>query len=94
MTGYANRLWRAWRRRAYRSGMALGAGARMEPERRLAELDRWVGCWVAVKDGHVVAAAPTSRELVLRVNSMGPSARGAVAQFVPVPSDDIVIGVG
>lgn len=88
------RPWRAWRRRGYGASMGLGAGSRVEPERRLPELDNWVGCWVAVKDGHVVTAAPTSHELVLRVKSMGKEAEGAVAQFVPVPSDDIVIGVG
>lgn len=94
MALHSIRPWRAWWRREYRGAMALGAGSRMDPERRLAELDGWVGCWVAVKDGHVVTAAPTSRELVLRVRSMGQAAEGAVAQFVPEPSDDIVIGVG
>jgi hypothetical protein len=74
--------------------MALGTGPRVEPERRLPELDQWVGCWVAVKDGKVVTAANSSHELVLRVREMGESAHGAVAQFVPEPSDDIVIGVG
>lgn len=74
--------------------MGLGAGSRVQPERRLPELDSWVGCWVAVKQGKVVAAAATSHELVLRVKEMGQGARGAVAQFVPQPSDDIVIGVG
>jgi len=74
--------------------MGLGAGSRVEPERRLPELDNWVGCWVAVKDGKVVAAAAASHELVLRVTEMGERAHGAVAQFVPEPSDDIVIGVG
>jgi hypothetical protein len=49
-------LWRAARRPGYRRLMA-GRAQRMEPERRLPELDRWEGLWVAVKDGHVVAAA-------------------------------------
>lgn len=88
------RPWRAWRRRGYGSGMGLGAGSRVEPERRLSELDDWVGHWVAVKDGHVVAAAETSHELVVRVREKGEAAAGAVAQFVPEPTDDIVIGVG
>jgi len=88
------RPWRAWRRRGYGASMGLGAGSRVEPERRLPELDNWVGCWVAVKDGKVVAAAAASHELVLRVTEMGERAHGAVAQFVPEPSDDIVIGVG
>ncbi len=88
------RTWRGRRARANLSSMGLGAGSRVEPERRLPELDKWVGCWVAVKDGQVVAAASTSRELVRHVKELGERARGAVAQFVPMPSDDIVIGVG
>ena len=36
----------------------------MEPERRLPELDQYVGLWVAVKDGKVIAVASTSLELV------------------------------
>lgn len=88
------RPWRRWLTRGYRVPMGLGAGSRMEPERRVAELDGWTGHWVAVKDGCVVAAAPTSHELVYRVKSMGANAAGAVAQYVPEPSDDIVIGVG
>lgn len=92
-----SRLIRPWRgrpARRYRTDMGLGAGSSLEPERRLAELDGWVGCWVAVKHGHVIAAAPTSHELVYKVQSMGSKATGAVAQYVPEPSDDIVIGVG
>lgn len=88
------RLWWGRRGRGYRDDMALGSGARVQPERRLSELDQWVGCWVAVKDGEVVTAANSSHELVLRVRELGDRARGAVAQFVPEPSDDIVIGVG
>jgi hypothetical protein len=87
-------LWRGRRARANVVRMGLAAGARVEPERRLPELDNWVGCWVAVKDGKVVAAAASSHELVRKVKELGERARGAVAQFVPVPSDDIVIGVG
>lgn len=75
----------------YRRAMAP---ARMEPERRLAELDRWAGCWVAVKDGKVIAAAPNSRELVPELRRLGPAAEGAVAQYVTPPSDAIMIGVG
>jgi hypothetical protein len=68
----------------------------MEPERRLPELDRWVGLWVAVKGGKVVAAAPTSLELVDALHKLQPvgAGSGAVAQYVPQPTDDIMIGVG
>lgn len=66
----------------------------MEPERRLPDLDRWEGLWIAVKDGQVIAAAPTSRELVPELHKLGERGRGAVAQYVPRPSDKIIIGVG
>lgn len=62
--------------------------------RRDPALSRWSGLWVAVKDGEVVAAAETSHALVKKVVELGPAARGAVAQFVPEPSDATVIGVG
>lgn len=95
MTTLAQRLWRAVRGRGYRRNMADSRARRkVEPVRRLPELDRWAGLWVAVKDGAVIEAAPSSRELVARVRSMGERGKGAVAQFVPPPSDAIVIGVG
>jgi hypothetical protein len=75
-------------------GANQSSGRRVQPIRRLQELDGWTGMWVAIKDGAVIAAAPTSRELVVQVRSKGELAKGAVAQFVPTPSDEIVIGVG
>jgi ribosome modulation factor len=84
-------LWRVAQGRGYRRGMAT---RRMQPEKRLDELDRWVGCWVAVKNGKVVAAAHNSRDLVPELRKLGPAAAGAVAQYVTPPSDDIMIGVG
>lgn len=85
-------LWRVVEFVRYFRGM--GKPHREEPARRPKNLDRWMGCWVAIKDGVVIAAAPTSRELVPRLAEMGDEAHGAVAQFVPKPSDEIVIGVG
>lgn len=67
---------------------------KVEPERRPEGIDRWAGLWVAVKDGAVIAAAERSRDLVVMVRSKGPAAAGAVAQFVPHHTEDIVIGVG
>lgn len=68
----------------------------MEPVRRLPELDNYAGLWVAVKDGKVIAAAATSLELVDALHKLRPvgAGRGAVAQYVPRPSDQIMIGVG
>jgi hypothetical protein len=82
------------RRYLRRMGANQSSGRRVQPIRRLQELDGWTGMWVAIKDGAVIAAAPTSRELVVQVRSKGELAKGAVAQFVPTPSDEIVIGVG
>lgn len=88
-------LWRVARQSLYRRGMRSHREP-MEPERRLPELDRYVGLWVAVKDGKVVAAASTSLELVDALHKLRPvgSGRGAVAQYVPRPSEQIMIGVG
>jgi hypothetical protein len=50
--------------------------------------------WVAVKSGEVIAAAYNSRDLVPKLVEMGERGKGAVVQFVPYPSDVIIIGVG
>lgn len=67
---------------------------RVEPVRRPGWLEEWTGMWVAVKDDKVIAAAYNARDLVPQVRSKGETGRGAVAQYVPKYSDDIVIGVG
>ena len=64
------------------------------PEPRPDELKDFAGMWVAVKDGHVVAAAPTSRALVYEVHKAGARGQGAVAQFVPKAQRSSVVGVG
>jgi hypothetical protein len=90
-------IWRPVRQRAYRRDMAKSRRREpMEPERRLPELDNWVGLWVAVKDGKVIAAAPTSLELVDALHKLRPvgAGKGAVAQYVPEPTDYVMIGVG
>ena len=87
--------WRVARQLAYRCGMGTRRKP-IEPERRLPDLDRYVGLWVAVKDGKVIAAASTSVELVDALHKLRPvgAGRGAVAQYVPGPTDQIMIGVG
>ena len=92
MSNFIGRVCESW---LYSRGM----GKRRKPqtvelERRPEGIDRWAGMWVAVKDGKVIAAAHNSRDLVPEVRSMGEAGRGAVAQFVPHRSDDIMIGVG
>jgi hypothetical protein len=74
--------------------MGRGAPKRVQPERRPEGIDRWAGLWVAVLNGKVIAAAESSGELVASVRSKGPSAAGAVAQYGPRRTEDIVIGVG
>jgi hypothetical protein len=74
--------------------MGRQARKKVEPERRPEGIDHWAGLWVAVKDGKVIAAAENSRDLVAKVRSKGPAGVGAVAQFVPRRTEDIVIGVG
>lgn len=88
-------FWRVVNRRTYCRGMEQRRKPpRVAPERKPAGLDSWAGLWVAVKDGEVIAAAQTSRELVPRVREKGEAGHGAVARFVPQASRDIVIGVG
>jgi hypothetical protein len=89
-------FWRVVSQLGYRNGMRRRSARpeRMEPERRLSVLDDWAGMWVAVKDGKVIAAAHNSRDLVPELEKLGREGKGAVAQYVPYPSDSIMIGVG
>lgn len=82
--------------RRYAQEMTRGARRHVhtEPVRQLEGIERYAGMWIAVKDGEVIAAAYNSHELVPMVVSMGPKGEGAVAQFVPLRSEEIVIGVG
>jgi len=90
-----SRLWRVVSSAAYFCGMSSRHGRRrVEPERAPPGLDQWAGMWVAVKDGKVVAAAYNSRDLVPMVRELREAGIGAVAQFVPPHTDEIVIGVG
>lgn len=66
----------------------------MEPVRRLPVLDAFMGRWVAVKGGEVIASADNARALVYEVHKLGAFGKGAVAQYVPPPSDRLMVGVG
>lgn len=58
-------------------------------------LDEWVGHWVAVKDGEVIAASETSADLAYRLKTMGSRAEGAVTEYVrPGREDAYAIGAG
>jgi hypothetical protein len=88
--------WRVGRTILYFCGMARRRRPReIEATRLPAGLnEEYAGLWVALKDGKVVAAAASSRELVAKVRELGPRGEGAVAQYVPRYSEEIVIGVG
>ena len=65
------------------------------PVPRLEGLERWEGMWVAIRDSQVIAAAPSSRELVYRLQEMGPSAFGATTEYVrPGRDDAYAVGAG
>lgn len=69
-------------------------GPAHEPARPPADFDRFAGLWVAVKDGRVIAAAGTSRELVYDLAKIGPDAEGATMQRVPSAEQGLLVGLG
>lgn len=89
-------LWTRLRTRTYRRRMGFGrrASGAIQPVMRPRELDDFVGQWVAVKSGRVIAAAASSRALVYEVRKLGSAGEGAVAQFVPPPDSAYMVGVG
>ncbi len=61
--------------------------------RRNPALDDYLGQWVAVADGEVVAAAPTSGALVPPVKALADEVqRRAVVQYAHAPGDPLFIG--
>lgn len=66
----------------------------LTPVRRPTELDGYVGQWVAVKEGRVIASADTSRELVTKVKALGAQGVDAVAEYVAPPSHSWMVGAG
>ena len=70
-------------------------GRRLKPVPRLPELDRFVGHWVAIKDGKVIAASESSQDLAYELHKLGPRAEGAVTEYVrPGRDDAYIVGVG
>jgi hypothetical protein len=62
---------------------------------RPAELDRYVGCWVAVLDGEVITAAQSSHELAVKLHDMDHRKRArAVVEYVRPRSDAYIVGAG
>lgn len=81
--------------------VAGGAYARLMPRRRLPHaepvpypegLDEFAGMWVALVDGKVKAAAPTSSQIVYEIKKRGIT--GATVEYVPRPSSGVKVGLG
>lgn len=70
------------------------AGGFSAPVRRPSELDDYVGKWVGVKNGEVVASADSSSELAELIIGLGDEADGSVIEYVAPPTDTWVVGVG
>jgi hypothetical protein len=88
-----------WERLRSRIGRAYPAYVRpsrrlpkVEPIRHLAELNGHIGEWVAVKNGRVKAAAPTSRKLAEELHKR--NIQGATIQFVAPTSKGERVGLG
>jgi hypothetical protein len=69
-------------------------GPRIEPVKRPANLDKFAGQWVAVKDGQVIAHSPDPRSVVREMRGMGQLAEGAALQRAPRPSEALAVGLG
>ena len=67
---------------------------RIAPQPFLEAKAPFEGMWVAVHNGKVVAAEHSSRELVFRLQKMGPSVSDAVIEYVRPASDGYIVGVG
>lgn len=68
---------------------------RIRPIPRLAKLDAYEGCWVAVTDGEVIAAAESSHKLALDLLALDTrKSSRAVIEYVRKGSDAFVVGVG
>lgn len=80
--------------RRYGRDMPIGRRAEHEVHAipHLPELDAYIGKWVAVKGGRVVASAATSEALARELRTR--HLQGAVMQFVPSQAHTFVVGVG
>lgn len=90
--GVRERLRSLFRRGYSRSVSPRRRLPRLEPIRHLSDLDAWIGWWVAVKSGEVVATGRTAIQLVSEMREK--NIHGATAQYVPPPADAIKVGLG
>jgi len=90
---------RRWTRRSsqrYGASMASAtARPRIRPVPRPRMLDDYDGCWVAVANNKVVAAAETSHQLALQLQALDHRiSRAAVVEYVRPSADTYIVGVG
>lgn len=92
----AVRRWWARLRAGYVQTMGQPESTRrIAPQPRPKELNDFVGKWVAVVDGEVVAAADSSHQLALRLHDMDHRRRArVVVEYVRPASDSYIVGVG
>lgn len=75
--------------------MAERAARRIAPVPRPDVIERFAGMWVAVLDGDVVAAEPTSHALAMRLHGMDHrKRRRVVVEYVRPTTDSYIVGVG
>ena len=73
----------------------MGVARPVAPVPRPPALERYEGCWVAVRNGEVIAAAETSHKLALALHDMDHrKRREAVLEYVRPASDSYIVGVG
>lgn len=97
MNGFPpSRQTRAPANRGYPRSMGdKGPARRVAPVPRPADLVRFAGLWVALLDGEVVAAEPTSHTLALRLHDMDHHKRSQlVVEYVRPTGDSYIVGVG
>ena len=90
------RRWPLRRNEEYRRGVVeRPARGRVPALPRPAGLDAYVGLWVAVRDGKVVAAAETSHQLALQLHDMDHRKRHRTAvEYVRPSGDSYIVGAG
>lgn len=78
----------------YASGMSVGRRRekRVQPLKRIPELDSFEGRWVAVKGGRVVLDAPSSTALAKSLRQA--NIHGATAMFVSPATEGYRVGLG
>lgn len=70
------------------------AGTKVQPVKHDSQLDAYLGEWVAVKSGRVIAHSKDSREVVRELRKLPDKGRGAVLQRVASSAEPLAVGLG